>query len=373
MAELRPNLELRRLRDAFIVNQQKQKVVQGEEHSLQKPQGQGQQNNEEKENKGKQQGGQQQQGKQEQGAHHQQPAKLLHGEAGGEQAQQCEEENELEVGKVGPRLPKAGHRQLQQLEGLEDELQQSEEAKQQQQHPEEGKCRQEKERQQGLQMQREDNENEELCNLLLLKQKLLQQLESEEEFLEGEEKPCAEQLDQQQLPQQLEYEEKDLLEEEETPLVEQLGEQQVPVHQLGQKPEQQLKAIEMLQQLPEIKELGMIPCQQLEVEHTQIQTVGSSRSAMEGQSGITECASVASGPMLTLPSLVGQAGYNSPNAQDNAERLAAIEQKLKWISGRDAPDSVFAGYPANPKAGYRISGRILDFASIFLVNSEMYL
>jgi hypothetical protein len=23
---------------------------------------------------------------------------------------------------------------------------------------------------------------------------------------------------------------------------------------------------------------------------------------------------------------------------------------------RDAPDTVFAGYPANPKAGYRISG-----------------
>jgi hypothetical protein len=25
---------------------------------------------------------------------------------------------------------------------------------------------------------------------------------------------------------------------------------------------------------------------------------------------------------------------------------------------KDAPDIVFAGYPANPKAGYRISGRI---------------
>jgi hypothetical protein len=24
---------------------------------------------------------------------------------------------------------------------------------------------------------------------------------------------------------------------------------------------------------------------------------------------------------------------------------------------RDAPDTVFAGYPANPKAGYQISGR----------------
>jgi hypothetical protein len=27
------------------------------------------------------------------------------------------------------------------------------------------------------------------------------------------------------------------------------------------------------------------------------------------------------------------------------------------ISTRDAPDTVFAGYPANPKAGYRISGK----------------
>jgi hypothetical protein len=26
------------------------------------------------------------------------------------------------------------------------------------------------------------------------------------------------------------------------------------------------------------------------------------------------------------------------------------------IFGRDAPDTVFTGYPANPKAGYRISG-----------------
>jgi hypothetical protein len=27
------------------------------------------------------------------------------------------------------------------------------------------------------------------------------------------------------------------------------------------------------------------------------------------------------------------------------------------LFGRDAPDTVFAGYPANPKAGYRISGK----------------
>jgi hypothetical protein len=42
---------------------------------------------------------------------------------------------------------------------------------------------------------------------------------------------------------------------------------------------------------------------------------------------------------------------------------------------RDAPDTVFAGYPANPKAGYRISGkgRILDLISIFLVNYQISL
>jgi hypothetical protein len=34
---------------------------------------------------------------------------------------------------------------------------------------------------------------------------------------------------------------------------------------------------------------------------------------------------------------------------------------------RDAPDSVFAGYPANPKAGYRITGRILGLTTMFLV------
>jgi hypothetical protein len=29
----------------------------------------------------------------------------------------------------------------------------------------------------------------------------------------------------------------------------------------------------------------------------------------------------------------------------------------QWIQSRDAPDTLFAGYPANPKAGYRISGK----------------
>jgi hypothetical protein len=28
-----------------------------------------------------------------------------------------------------------------------------------------------------------------------------------------------------------------------------------------------------------------------------------------------------------------------------------------WFLTRDAPDTVFAGYPANQKAGYRISGK----------------
>jgi hypothetical protein len=48
---------------------------------------------------------------------------------------------------------------------------------------------------------------------------------------------------------------------------------------------------------------------------------------------------------------------------------------------RDAPDTVFAGYPANPKAGYqisaragyRISGRILGLATIFLVKYQINL
>jgi hypothetical protein len=32
---------------------------------------------------------------------------------------------------------------------------------------------------------------------------------------------------------------------------------------------------------------------------------------------------------------------------------------------RDAPDTVFAGYPANPKAGYRISGQIFVLTNVF--------
>jgi hypothetical protein len=42
---------------------------------------------------------------------------------------------------------------------------------------------------------------------------------------------------------------------------------------------------------------------------------------------------------------------------------------------KDAPDTVFAGYPANPKAGYRISGkgRILGLTTTFLVKYQINL
>jgi hypothetical protein len=50
-------------------------------------------------------------------------------------------------------------------------------------------------------------------------------------------------------------------------------------------------------------------------------------------------------------------------------------QFAQWIHAycRDAPDTVFAGYPANPKAGYRISGRILGLTTIFLVKYQINL
>jgi hypothetical protein len=43
---------------------------------------------------------------------------------------------------------------------------------------------------------------------------------------------------------------------------------------------------------------------------------------------------------------------------------------------RDAPDTVDirqAGYPGNPKAGYRISGQILSLTTIFLVKYQINL
>jgi hypothetical protein len=52
-------------------------------------------------------------------------------------------------------------------------------------------------------------------------------------------------------------------------------------------------------------------------------------------------------------------------------------------TSRDAPDTDFAGYPAKPKAGYRISGRIsgkgrisgriLGLTNIFLVKYQINL
>jgi hypothetical protein len=53
------------------------------------------------------------------------------------------------------------------------------------------------------------------------------------------------------------------------------------------------------------------------------------------------------------------------------------------IKNRDATNTVFAGYPANPKAGYRISsrifgkagyrisGRILGLTTIYFVNYQI--
>jgi hypothetical protein len=56
----------------------------------------------------------------------------------------------------------------------------------------------------------------------------------------------------------------------------------------------------------------------------------------------------------------------------NRDKFPSKFKKSK-VKYRDAPDTVFAGYPANSKAGYRISGksrisgRILGLATIFLV------
>jgi hypothetical protein len=47
---------------------------------------------------------------------------------------------------------------------------------------------------------------------------------------------------------------------------------------------------------------------------------------------------------------------------------------IKYGTRRDAPDTtVFAGYPANQKAGYRISGRIFVFTNIFWVKYKINL
>jgi hypothetical protein len=44
---------------------------------------------------------------------------------------------------------------------------------------------------------------------------------------------------------------------------------------------------------------------------------------------------------------------------------------IKFPDSRDAPDTVFAGYPASLKAGYRISGRIFVLTDMFLVKYKI--
>jgi hypothetical protein len=69
-----------------------------------------------------------------------------------------------------------------------------------------------------------------------------------------------------------------------------------------------------------------------------------------------------------------------------AENEALSQPKVFQLVGtnaflvtRDALDTVFAGYPVHPKAGYRISGkgrisgRILGLTTIFLVKYQINL
>jgi hypothetical protein len=44
-----------------------------------------------------------------------------------------------------------------------------------------------------------------------------------------------------------------------------------------------------------------------------------------------------------------------------------------YVFVRDAPDTVFAGYPANPKAGYRISGRMFVLTNIVMLKYKIIL
>jgi hypothetical protein len=57
------------------------------------------------------------------------------------------------------------------------------------------------------------------------------------------------------------------------------------------------------------------------------------------------------GPLL---SAVGQPGLQMVPTRTVQFHLPT---RVPVINIRDAPNTVFAGYPANPKAGYRISGR----------------
>jgi hypothetical protein len=55
-------------------------------------------------------------------------------------------------------------------------------------------------------------------------------------------------------------------------------------------------------------------------------------------------------------------------------RIQRLRNEGKNVPFWDAPDTVFAGYPANPKAGYRISSRIfvLTNTGIFLVKYKIF-
>jgi hypothetical protein len=62
-----------------------------------------------------------------------------------------------------------------------------------------------------------------------------------------------------------------------------------------------------------------------------------------------------------------------PNFRFAPKAWPYTQQKSRKICCRDAPDTgtVFAGYMANPKAGYRISGRIFVLTNIFLVKYKI--
>jgi hypothetical protein len=73
-------------------------------------------------------------------------------------------------------------------------------------------------------------------------------------------------------------------------------------------------------------------------------------------------------------SVVLYRGYGTGDVSITARTLQnpgirVIFSDFLGVRFRDAPDTgtVFAGYPTNPKAGYRISGRILGLTTIFLV------
>jgi hypothetical protein len=54
---------------------------------------------------------------------------------------------------------------------------------------------------------------------------------------------------------------------------------------------------------------------------------------------------------------VSCAGNRNTSGQNNSPPPLRLNFFIKFAKTRDAPDTVFAGYPANQKAGYRISGK----------------